>query len=138
MSTLSANRQSNTPAHEARLSDAQTGNGVSTNIVDLGPSSKGGLLRFLAAVGATPTCTYLIEGSTDGTNWVGLPYYDSATPTVKVTASTTFAITSASTVKKIVRSGDVPFRYLRVTMSANTNVTTTIDFLYSPAYVPTS
>jgi hypothetical protein len=112
----------------ATLSTAQTGNGVSTNIVDRGgaPSTPPGpaLLRITTTVGATPTCTYSVEGSADGTNWFNVAYADSATPeTVSVA---TFAITTATTVFKIPRPGH-PWRYLRITYSANTNVTSTAD-----------
>jgi hypothetical protein len=113
-----------TPAN-ANLSNAQTGNGASTNIVDRGTSTGPGLLRIVTTVGATPTCTYLVEGSVNGTDWTPAPIADPAQPeTVSVA---TFAITTAGTTLKYLR----PFhawRYLRVTMSANTNVTSTIDF----------
>lgn len=110
--------------NSANLSSAQTGNGVSTNIVDRGGCLNAALLRITTAVGATPTCTYAIEGSADGTNWFNVAYADSATPeTVSVA---TFAITTATTVYKILRR-DQPWRYLRITYSANTNVTNTAD-----------
>jgi hypothetical protein len=92
--------------------------------VDRGRGDGSALLKITTTVGATPTCTYAIEGSPDGTNWFNVAYSDSATPeTVSVA---TFAITTATTVYKILRPNH-PWRYLRVTMSANTNVTNTID-----------
>ena len=97
----------------ANLSAAQTGDGASTNIVDRGRGVNTALLKITTTVGATPTCTYAIEGSADGTNWFSVAYADSATPETMTVA--TFAITSATTVYKI----------LRVTYSANTNVTNT-------------
>ena len=111
-------------ANTANLSAAQTGNGVSTNIVDRGGSVRAALLKITTTIGATPTCTYAIEGSPDGTNWFAVSYADSATPTTVSVA--TFVITTATTVWKILQP-DVVWRYLRVTMSANTNVTTTAD-----------
>lgn len=110
--------------NSASLSAAQTGNGVSTNIADRGAAVGPALLKVTTTVGATPTCTYALEGSADGTNWFAVAYADSATPeTVSVA---TFAITTATTVYKILRP-NMPWRYLRITYSANTNVTTTAD-----------
>lgn len=106
------------------LSSAQAGDGVSTNIADRGGCLNPALLKITTTVGATPTCTYAIEGSADGTNWFPVAYSDSATPeTVSVAA---FAITTATTAYKILRR-DQPWRYVRITYSANTNVTNTAD-----------
>lgn len=111
--------------NSANLSNAQTGNGASTNVADRG-SATGctALLKVTTTVGATPTCTYAIEGSADGANWFPVAYADSATPETMSVA--TFAITTATTVYKILRV-NMPWRYLRVTYSANTNVTNTAD-----------
>ena len=57
-------------------------------------------------------------------NWFAVPYADSATPATVVV--TTFVVTTATTVHKIVQP-NVPVRYLRLTYSANTNVTNTAD-----------
>lgn len=107
------------------LSTAQTGNGASTNVQDRGArSDRTALVTITTTVGATPTCTYLLEGSADGVDWWPAPYADSATPeTVSVA---TFAITTATTVRKFTRVA-MPWRYLRVTYSANVNVTNTAD-----------
>jgi hypothetical protein len=51
-------------------------------------------------------------------------YADSATPETMSVA--TFAITTATTVFKIMRV-NMPWRFLRITYSANTNVTNTAD-----------
>ena len=127
MATITAAGQGTLP-NTANLSNAQTGNGQSTNVVDRGgaPSSPPGpvLLKITTTVGATPTCTYAIEGSPDGTSWFAVPYADSATPTTVTVA--TFAITTATTAWKIVQP-NVPVRFLRLTYSANTNVTNTAD-----------
>src|SRR5687768_4407329 len=106
----------------ANLSTAQTGNGASTNVADRGPVSSVALLKITTTVGATPSVTIAIEGSPDGTNWFAIPYADSATPTTVAVA--TFAITTATTVWKILQP-NVPVRYVRLTYSANTNVTST-------------
>ena len=111
--------------NSASLSSAQTGNGTSTNIVDRGAfTERPALLKLTTTVGATPTCTYAIEGSADGTSWFAASYADSATPDTGSVA--TFAITTAGTAYKILRA-DQPWRYLRLTYSANTNVTNTAD-----------
>jgi hypothetical protein len=120
-------------AESVSLSVAQAGNGASTDVADRGPSHKGGIVRITTAIGATPTCTYAIEVSTDGTNWVAATYADSATPTVNTTA--TFVITTATTVNKLVKQV-TPWRFVRVTYSANTNVTNTTDFLYDESQTP--
>lgn len=109
---------------QASLSAAQTGNGQSTNVADRGGATGSALLRITTTVGATPTCTYAIEGSADGTNWFPVPYADSATPTTVSVA--TFAITTATTAYKLLQP-NMPWRYVRVTYSANTNVTNTTD-----------
>ncbi|MEW2424841.1 hypothetical protein AB0911_30375 [Streptomyces nigra] len=111
----------------ARLSNTQAGNGVSTNTVDRGGAvERPALLSITTAVGATPTCTYAIEGSVDGVNWFPVSYADPATPDTGAVA--TFAITSAGTTHKILRPNQ-PWRYLRLTYSANTNVTNTVDLM---------
>ena len=111
--------------NQANLSTAQTGNGVSTNIADRGGrSDRVSLLTITTTIGATPTCTYAIEVSVDGVAWWAAPYADVATPETLSVA--TFVITTAVTVQKILRQFH-PWRYLRLTYSACTNVTTTAD-----------
>ncbi len=111
--------------NSGNLSTAQTGNGVSTNAVHRGDSlTRAALIKITTTIGATPTCTYAIEGSPDGTNWFAVPYADSATPLTVTVA--TFVITTAITAWKIVQP-EVPVRFLRITYSANTNVTNTAD-----------
>ena len=111
--------------NNARLSAAQTGDGASTNIVDRGAfTERPALLQITTTVGATPTCTYAIEGSADGTSWFAVAYADPATPETPAVA--TFAITTATTTRRILRA-DQPWRFLRLTYSANTNVTNTAD-----------
>lgn len=108
----------------ASLSAAQTGNGASTNVADRGGATGAALLRLTTTVGATPTVTVAIEGSADGTNWFNVPYADSATPTTVAVANV--VITTATTSYKIIQPS-VPVRFLRLTYSANTNVTITAD-----------
>jgi len=109
----------------ANLSTAQVGNGASTNIVDrAGGAQCTALVKITTTIGATPTCTYALEGSADGTNWFPVAYADSASPETMSVA--TFVITTATTVYKIMRVNH-PWRFLRITYSANTNVTNTAD-----------
>jgi hypothetical protein len=118
---------------EVNLSSAQTGNGQSTNIADrMQPEtfvqSRGpAMLVITTTIGATPTCTYAVEGSADGSNWWALQYADSATPGTVVT--TTFAITTATT-KQVIIQPNQPFKQLRITYSANTNVTNTANVYF--------
>lgn len=124
MATISALGGERYP-NSARLSAAQTGDGASTNIVDRGAATeRPALLTIATTVGATPTCTYAIEGSADGTGWFAVAYADPATPETPAVA--TFNITTATTTRKILRA-DQPWRFLRLTYSANTNVTNTAD-----------
>lgn len=114
----------------ANLSSGQTGNGVSTNVAqrrgDLA-AMKAALLRIVTTVGATPTCTYLVEGSPDGQSWFPLPSQDiTAAGAPGTLSSATFAITSATTTWRLLPI-DWPWAYIRVTYSANTNVTNTTD-----------
>jgi len=111
------------------LSTAQTGSGVSTNIADRSSTIGGdadatatALLTITTTIGATPTCTYAIEGSVDNSDWFPVAYADAATPETVTVA--TFVTTTATTVRKILRPFH-PWRYLRITYSANTNVTNT-------------
>lgn len=109
----------------ARLSTAQTGDGASTSVVDRGAATeRPALLTIVTTVGATPACTYAIEGSADGVGWFPVSYADPATP--ETPAVGTFDITAAATTRKILRPGQ-PWRFLRLTYSANTNVTNTAD-----------
>lgn len=112
----------------ANLSTAQAGNGPSTNVLDRGGSVGPVLLRVTTAAGATPTCTYAVEGSPDNVNFFPVQYADSASPQTLVI--TTFVISSATTALKLIPA-NIPVRFLRVTYSANTNVTNTLDaFIY--------
>jgi hypothetical protein len=113
------------PPNAANLSTGQTGNGQSTNVADRGDRFGGpALLVIVTTVGATPTCTYAVEGSADGTVWFAVAIADPSAPeTVSVA---TFAVTTATTTLKILRPNH-PWRFLRLTYSANTNVTNTAD-----------
>lgn len=104
------------------LGTAQTGNVDTTNTLDRGTLRRAGLLTIVSTIGATPTVTVNIVGSADGTTFFNVPYALAATPeTITVAAIT---ITTATTGHYVLR-GDHPWRFLKLTYSANTNVTLT-------------
>lgn len=107
-----------------QLSNAQTGNGQSTNVMDRGGAVGPALLKLTTTVGATPTVTITIEGSADGVNFYPVAYALATAPTSVVVAN--IVITTATTNYYIIQP-NVPVRFLRLTYSANTNVTTTAD-----------
>lgn len=107
-----------------RLSNAQTGTGPSTNVLDRGAARSACLLKLVSTVGATPTVTVAVEGSADNSSWWSVPYAVAATPETPVVAALT--VTTAVTAYYVLRP-DHPWRYLRLNLSANTNVTLTAD-----------
>ena len=123
MATLTASTDAN---GGGRLSNAQTGNGASTNVVDRGKDRTAALLIITTTVGATPTVTVDIQGSVDNTSWRSIPYATVAAPGTPVTTALT--ITTATTSHYTLVT-DQPWRYVRLNYSANTNVTLTADVL---------
>lgn len=109
----------------ANLATGFTTTGASTNVLDRATQSGVATVTITTTVGATPTCTFQVEGSPDNSAWSPLSTADSGTPTVFSTA--TFAIVTATTVVRIVDPAATNARFIRVTMSANTNVTIAID-----------
>jgi hypothetical protein len=110
--------------NDATIATAVTTDGVSTNVLDRGETTGVATVTFVTTVGATPSVTVQIEGSLDNSAWSPLSTADSATPTVF--SSATFTITTATTTVRIVNPSSAA-RYIRVTLSATTNVTSTID-----------
>ena len=107
------------------LSTAQTGDADSTNTMDRGYTLEGPtLLRVTTTIGATPTVKVDIQGSMDGSIFFNIPYSLIATPETWTVAQIT--ITTATTNNYILK-GAVPWRYLKVVYSLNTNVTLTAD-----------
>lgn len=99
------------------------GNVDSTNTIDRGAIRRPGLLKIVSVAGATPTVTVNILGSMDGTNFFNIGYAVQSTPeTVTVAAIT---ITTSTTAYYVIRDG--PWRFLKLNLSANTNVTLTAD-----------
>lgn len=115
------------------LCTAQTGTGASTNVADrgagYGPAGYGpALLTIISTIGATPSVTVDIQGSADNSAWFNIAYATTAAPETPVVTSLT--ITTAVTSQYILRHNQ-PWRYCRLLLSANTNVTLT-----STLYVP--
>jgi hypothetical protein len=111
-----------------RLADTLGGN-VSTDVAYVGSRSTAqqAALIITSAIGATPTVTVNIQGSIDGTTFVNIPY--SAENTISATwVVTALTITTAKTGFYALQPG-MPWRYLKLVMSANTNVTLTVDYL---------
>lgn len=109
----------------AEIATAQVAGGVTANVFDRGEQSGVASVFIVTTIGATPTATYQVEGSADNGSWAPLSTADSATPTTFSTA--TFAITTATTTVRIVNPASGSARYIRVTISAVTNVTSTIN-----------
>src|SRR6266487_1489220 len=90
------------------LCSALAGSVPTTNIIDRGGRTGPVYLQVVT----TPTCTYQVEGSIDGTNFFAIPSADPATPSTF--SVTTFGpITSATTTRRFLQAG-IPWRYLRV------------------------
>lgn len=108
----------------AVLSVAQTGNGDSTNTATrpVQPVAPGGVLVVTSTIGATPTVTVNIQGSVDGTQFFNIPYALVATPRTFVLTAIT--ITTAVTTTYLLQE-NIPYRYVKLVYSANTNVTLT-------------
>lgn len=109
----------------ALLSSAQTGNGDSTNTASrplLMGATPGGAVVITSTIGATPTVTVNILGSVDGTNFFNIPYSLVATPKTFVVSAIT--ITTATTTTYLLQE-TIPFRFVKLNYSANTNVTLT-------------
>ena len=123
MATLAGN-----VGEPVRLATALGGN-VSTDVAYVGSRSttQQAALIITSAIGATPTVTVNIQGSIDGTTFVNVPY--SAENTISATwVVTALTITTAKTGFYALQPG-MPWRYLKCVMSANTNVTLTVDYL---------
>jgi hypothetical protein len=106
------------------LSTLQTGNGDSTNVALRGQWYDGGAIVVTSTIGATPTVTVNIQGAVDGTTWFNIPYALVATPRTFVLTAIT--ITTAVTTTYLLQEG-IPWRYVKLAYSANTNVTLTAD-----------
>jgi len=97
----------------------QAGTNFSSGVLDK-RSYNTTTVAITTTVGATPTATVNIQGSLDGVNWFNVPY---RTPASDTSANAALTITTATTTVVYIDPKFV--RYLRVVVSANTNVTFT-------------
>lgn len=119
-----------TVAYPGNLQTAQGGNANSTNIVQRSGGDanlRAPILRITAAVGATPTVTVAIEGSSDGTTWTRVPYSPLAAAPGDWTTATFILTTAATTLYALMPLQS--WTFLRIVMTLNTNVTLTSDLL---------
>jgi hypothetical protein len=91
-----------------------------SDVIDRRSGSGGGALVITSLVGTAPnTCTANIQGSADGVNWFNIPYALVATPRTFVLTALT--ITTSTAVTYLLQEL-IFWRYLRVAMSASTNI----------------
>src|SRR5262245_61811806 len=115
-------------AYPANLQTAQTGNADSTNTIQrFQETERQMVLRIVSTIGATPTVTVNIVGSDDGTTFYNVPYVNlNAAGGAYTTAA--LVITTAVTSLYALMMGR-SWKFLKVVMTANTNVTLTTDLL---------
>jgi hypothetical protein len=105
------------------LQTAQTGNADSTNVLDRAGKRGPAILVINATAGATPTVTVNILGSVDGTNFFNVDYATMAAPETPAIAALTLTTTAVTQLNL----RDQAWRFLKLNMSANTNMTLTSD-----------
>ena len=99
-----------------------TGTGRKSALID-GTAASRLMIEFeVEAVGATPTVTFTIQGSMDGTTWTDMQY---VTLDSSVAASKAgIVVTTVSKTHRFVDGLDKRFpHYIAVNVTANTNVT---------------
>lgn len=119
-----------TVAYPGNLQTAQTGNADSTNTIERAVGEvnlRQHVLRIVSTIGATPTVTIKILGSVDGTNFYKVPY--SVMSAVAGDYSTADIVTTTAKTELYALLFGFPWHYLKINMSANTNVTLTSDLL---------
>lgn len=91
-----------------------------TDVIDRGSSTGGGAVVITSTIGTAPCTTKVdIQGSADGTNWFSVPYALVATPRTFVVTQLTITTAVATT---YLLQELVFWRYLRLAISSNTNV----------------
>ena len=97
-----------------------TGN-QTTAPVPLSPDAENASVEFVVeAIGATPTVTWKVQVSDDGSAWFDAQYVTDSSDTVATAAITA---TTVSTAIVFLRLKDRDWRLVRLVVSANTNVT---------------
>lgn len=107
------------------LQTAQTGNVDSTNTILDGDTGRPSAIRIASTAGGTPTVTVNIQGSIDGTNFYNIPYALVSAPSTFVLTALT--ITTTVTTTYLLQTGQA-WNYVKLVMSANTNMTLTSDY----------
>lgn len=98
----------------------QTGNGPSQNIIDRGGNRMTALLSLKAVVGASPTVTVHVLGSMDAVEYYMLPYAEVADPTNL--SIDPIVVNAAGTIHHVLWE-DCPWRYMKLNLVGNNNVT---------------
>jgi hypothetical protein len=100
---------------------------MSTNVADFGGKcTSNALLKIVSAIGGTPASTVNIEGSVDNATFYNIQYSLVATPDTFVIAA--LSISTAVTGWYVLRRvGGIPWRYVRLNVTVDTNVTLTAD-----------
>lgn len=97
---------------------------------DRGDASGGGAVVITSTIGTAPATTKVdIQGSADGVNWFNIPYALVATPRTFVLTQLTITTAVATT---YLLQELVFWRYLRLAISSNTNVSLTFDVTSIP------
>lgn len=115
-------------AYPGNLQTAQTGNADSTNTLQRSGGDanlRQQVLRIVSTIGATPTVTVNILGSVDGTTFFNVPYSPLASAAgdwTKAALTITTAVTQLFSLMP-----NQSWNFLKLNMSANTNVTLTSD-----------
>lgn len=104
---------------------AQTSNNTHAGVEVSGPgqseNAQVGWELIVEAVGATPTVTWKVQGSLDGSNWYDCLYITDASDTASAATRTATAV--GRQVAFLSNAGTRMYRYFRLVTSANTNVT---------------
>ena len=102
---------------------AAVATGDSAIAADLVPNRNDGGAIVVSNVGTgSPTFTFTIQGSVDGTNYFNIPYALVATPSTFVIAAIT---TTATTVVTYLLQANQPWVFLKLNISALTTETVT-------------
>jgi hypothetical protein len=100
-----------------------------SDVIDRGAANGGGACVVTSTIGTAPATTKVdIQGSVDGTNWFNVPYALVATPRTFVVTQLT--ITTAVAVTYLLQEL-IFWRYLRLAISSNTNVTLALTHFQS-------
>lgn len=118
-------------AYPGNLQTGQTGSADSTNTIQRSGAESNlrqMILRIVSTIGATPTVTVNIKGSDDGVTFYNVPYSPLAAAPADSWTTAALTITTAVTAYYTLMPGR-SWTYLKLVMSANTNVTLTSDLL---------